>query len=53
MGEEVDTTQKDKEILVGQKINGVKTSDSTLLIPYAILALCSVGVYLTMKKRQV
>lgn len=53
LGEEVDTTQKDKEILVGQKINGVKTSDSTLLIPYAILALCSVGVYLTMKKRQV
>lgn len=51
LGDMVDTT--DKKTTAGQKVNSVKTNDSTLLAPYAILALCALGVYITIKKKHV
>lgn len=41
LGNMVDTTHK------------IKTSDSTLLVPYMILGLCAVGMYIVIKKKYV
>lgn len=54
LGDEVDTTIKtnNQSVLTGTNTNNVKTSDSTLLMPYVILAVCAAGVYITIKKNE-
>jgi len=34
------------------KIIGAKTGDNVMIAPYVILAICSIGVYMTIKKRK-
>lgn len=39
--------------VLGDTVDNVKTGDATLLMPYAILALCAAGVYVVIKKKRV
>ena len=46
IGEQVNKKEDNK------KVDGVKTGDPFMIMPYVILALCAVGAYITIKKSQ-
>ncbi len=58
LGEEVDTTKKPtvqpkpNQPTNIKNVNGVKTGDDVMIAPYAILAMCAIGVYMTLRKRK-
>ena len=59
LGEEVDTTNKPAKPVVKpnqttniKDVNGVQTGDVTMVAPYAILAVCAIGMYMGIRKKE-
>ena len=59
LGEEVDTTNKPTKPIDKpnqttniKNVNGVQTGDVTMVAPYAILAVCAIGMYMGIRKKE-
>ena len=52
LGDEVDTTHKENTTVSQKVTQNVKTSDATLIAPYAILSVCAIGMYMVISKRE-
>ena len=52
LGDEVDTTHKKNTTVSPKVTQNVKTSDATLIAPYAILSVCAIGMYMVISKRE-